>query len=138
MATINGTAVNFGFTGTNGITISGLSGVLLQSVERSKQADCEVVRNAVGDEVMHGWYNVHDEATLEWIVTGTSLAAAVTNTTLQTPGTIVSITACASDPDLVATSWEVQSGVKVSGSNTNAKRISLPIKKFTNITAQAT
>lgn len=137
MATINGTPVNFGFTGTGGIAITGLSGILLQSAEHSKRADCEEVRNGVGDVVVHGWYNIHDEAQLEWVVTGAGLADAITNTALQTPGTILVITACASMPSLIATTWEVQDGAKISGGNTNAKRITLPLKKYAGITAVA-
>jgi hypothetical protein len=138
MATINGNPVNFGFTGTNGIAITGLSGTMLQTAEHTKQADLEVARNGVGDEVTHGWYNIHDEATLEWIVTDTTnIAGAITNTALQTPGTILVITACASMPSLVATTWEVQSGCKISGSNVTAKRISLPLKKYAGITGAA-
>lgn len=137
MATINGTAVNFGFTGTNGIAITGLSGTLLQSAEHTKVSDLEKVRDGVGEVATHAHYNIHDEASLEYVVTGTGLAAAITNTVLQTPGTILVITACASMPSLVATTWEVQSGCKISGSNVNAKRITLPIHKYTGITAAA-
>ncbi len=131
--------MNFGFTGVGGITITGISGILLQTAEQTKAADCEVGRNGVGDEVAHGWYNPHDEGSLEWIVSGTGLADAITNTTIvKTPGTIIVITACANMPDLVATNWEVQSGAKTSGSNTSFKRITLPVKKFPGITAVAT
>ena len=137
MATINGTAVNFGFQGTNGITITGVNGWLMQSAEHTKAADLEVVRDGLGEEITHGWYNIHDEATLEVVITGTGLGNSLTNTALKSPGTILVITACTSVPELVATNWEVQAGCKVSGSNTSAKRLSCPIKKFTNITAAA-
>lgn len=138
MAQINGRAVNFGFvTTTDGITISGLSGVLLQSADQSKAADVEIARNGAGEEVTHGWYNIHDEATLEYVVAGTGLADAIANTVLQSPGTFVNITACASMPTLVATTWEVQPGCKITKTNTNFAKISIPLKKFTNITAAA-
>jgi hypothetical protein len=138
MATINGTPINFGFTGAGGITCASLPGILLQSIEHSKEADCEVVRSGVGDEVAHGWHNQHDQAQLEYIVTdATNIANAITNTALQTPGTIINISACASVPSLVGSTWEVQSGTKISGSNVNAKRITVPLKKFAGITAAA-
>lgn len=138
MAAIKGTAVNFGFTGTDGITITGCTGWMLQSAEQSKACDLEVVRNAAGEEVSHGFYNIHDEATLEYVIYGAGLAAAIANTTaaLQTPGTMLVVTACASMTTLEGT-WEVQAGCKVSGSNTTAKRLSVPVKKFANITAVA-
>lgn len=144
--TINGTPVNFGFTGTQdtdggqGITITGLVGTLLQSAEHTKVGECEKVRDGNGNDVVHAWSNIHDEASLEYIVAGSGLAAAITNTTaaLKTPGTIIVITVCASMPSLVATTWEVQSGAKVSGSNTGAKKVTLPIHKMPGITAAAT
>ncbi len=139
MATINGTAVNFGFTGTNGIAITGISGTLLQSAEHSKMADKEETRSGIGDIITRGWHDQHDAATLEWVITGTGLADAITNTSLTglVPGTIIVITACASMPSLVATTWEVQSGAKIVGSNVNSKRISVPIEKRAGITAVA-
>jgi hypothetical protein len=139
MATVNGTAVNFGYTGSNGIAITGVSGTLLQSAEHSKEADVEMARNGVGDGVARGWYDQRDTATLEWIVTGSSLSNAITNTSLSAvaPGTIIVITACASDTDLVATNWEVQSS-KVVGSNTTFKKIVCVVNKRSGITAVAT
>jgi hypothetical protein len=139
MATINGTAVNFGYQGTDGITITGISGTLLQSTDHSKAADVESARNGLGDIVARGWYDIHDEATLEWIITGTNLAASLTNTTLSTvePGDIIVISACTSMPALVATNWEVQSGAKIVGSNTTFKKLSCTIHKRAGITAAA-
>jgi hypothetical protein len=135
MATNLGTAVNFGFTGTNGIT--GLAtGQLLQSVDHTRQADVEDIRDADGDVAARVFYNPNDALTLEVIVTGTGLAAAITNTTLQTAGTIISITACASAPDLVATNWVVESA-RLAGSNVDAKRITLQLKKNASVTAAA-
>lgn len=137
MAVSNGTAVNFGFTGSNGIAITGISGTLLQNVDYSAEADKDEVRSGVGDIVNRNWYDQRLKATLEWVITGTGLANAISNTAIasMTPGTIIVITACASAPDLVATSWEVQSGASIKGSNTNAKRVSLPLEKRAGITA---
>ena len=137
MAIVNGTPVNFGFSG-GGITITGLNGILLQSADHASHADLEEIRNAIGDVVTHIWHNFRDEAQLDYIVTGTSISNAVTNTALQTPGTILSITACASMPSLVGTHWEVQSGAKIAGSNVNSKKITLPIRQYAGITAAAT
>ena len=138
MPTINGTAVNFGFTGTNGIVITGISGTLLQSADYSAEADKDEVRSGQGDIVNRSWYDQHIKATLEWVITGTGLAAAITNTAVAAmlPGAILVITACASEPDLIATNWEViRSSIK--GSNTNSKRVTLEIEKRAGITAVA-
>ncbi len=126
MAT-NGTPVNFGFTGTNGIAITGISGTLLQSADNSNVADKEETRDGLGNIVTRAWYDQHNAATLEWVVTdATNIAGAITNSAISglIPGTIIVITACASIPSLVATNWEVQSGTKISGSNTTSKKIS--------------
>jgi hypothetical protein len=138
MATINGTAVVFGYTGTNGIAITGINGTLLQSTDQSAEADHEDVRNAVGDIVSRAWYDQNRKATLEWVITGTGLANAITNNTLTglTPGTIIVISACASNPDLVATNWEVMSS-KNPGSNTSSHRMTVQLEKRAGITAVA-
>lgn len=137
MASILGTAVNFGFTGVNGITITGVSGTLLQSADLANQADVEEVRDADGDIVSRAFYNQSQDATLEYVVTGTNLAGAVTNSSLPTPGALLIITACASLPDLIATTWVVEPGPKVSGTNTTTKRITLGLKKHAGVTTIA-
>lgn len=139
MAIINGTAVNFAFTGTNGIAITGISGTLLQSADTTAKADKDETRNNIGDIVNRNWYDQHTAATLEWVITGTGLANAIVNTTLTglTPGTIIVITACASMPDLIGTNWEVMDGASIKGSNTSTKRFSVPLEKRAGITAAA-
>ncbi len=139
MATLNGTAVVFGYSSTaNGITITGVSGTLLQSTDHSADADHEDVRSAVGDIVSRAWYDQHRKATLEWVVTGTGIANAIVNNALAglIPGTILVISACASEPDLVATTWEVMSA-KSSHSNTSAAKINVQLEKRAGITAAA-
>ena len=144
--TINGIAVNFGFVGAKdanggqGIAITGVTGTLLQGADQSKVAECEKVRDGYGNQVVHAWSDIHDEASLEWIVAGASLAAALTNTTasLKDPGSFISITGCTSMPSLVGTSWEVQSGVKVSKSNTGFAKVTFPIQACPGITGVAT
>lgn len=137
MATVNGTAVNFGFTGTNGITITGLTGLLLQSADYQKNADVDETRDGDGDVISRVFYNQHEEATLEFVVTGSGLAAAITNTAISTPGTIIDITECLSLPALDQTNWIVEPGAKISGTNTSTKKITLPIKRYAGVTAAA-
>lgn len=138
MATNNGRAVVFGYTGTDGITISGISGTILQSGDHSAEADKEDVRGPTGDIVGRNWYDQHRKLTLEWVVGGTGLANAITNRTLAslTPGTVVNITACASQPDNVATNWEIQSA-RDNGSNTTSAKFSVQLEKRAGITAAA-
>lgn len=133
----NGLAVNFGFTGTNGITITGISGTLLQNVDYSAEADKEEVRDGGGNIVSRNWYDPHLKCSLEWIISGTGIANAIANTTTTpiAPGTIIVITACASLPDLVGTNWEVMSGVAIKGGNTNSKRCTVPVERRAGITA---
>lgn len=151
MATINGKPVNFGFkdggtqTAGYGIQLKDASaasilGTFLQSEDHSKAADVESARNGTGDIATRGWYDQRDEATLEWIVVDeTNQAGAITNTSLAQviPGAIINIVGCQSDPTLVGTNWEVQSGPKITKTNTGFARISVPIHKRALITAVA-
>jgi hypothetical protein len=133
----NGTAVNFGYTGAGGITITGIAGTLLQSSDLSAEADKDEVRQLQGDIVSRNWYDQHYKATLEWVVSGTGIAVAITNSTIApvTPGTIIVISACASQPDLVATNWECMSGASAKKSVTGQTRFSVPVEKRAGITA---
>jgi cell division GTPase FtsZ len=136
MATQLGTAVNFGFVGVNGIT--GLTtGYMLQNVDHTKQADVEEVRDPDGDVVSRVFHNANETATLECVVTGSSLSAALSNTALNAAGAIVSITACPNVPELVQTNWVVETS-RLSGSNTTAKRVTLELRRHAGITAAAT
>jgi len=141
---INGTPVNFGFGAGAGATV--LSGVtdisatlLLQNAEHGSAGDSEVVRDGAGAEVSHAWHNETDSGTLEWVVTGANLAATITNTvmTYLTPGLFLTIT-CTNMTSLNASVWEVQPGVRITGSNTTSKRISVPIRRVPGVTAVAT
>ncbi len=133
-----GTAVNFAFTGADGIASAELTGkILLQSAEHEPTSDEEQVRDAAGKLVTRSFYNPGDKATLEYIPKGATIAAAVTNTALPAVGTIMSVTACESMPSLVKTNWVVVPGGKVSGSNTTAKKITLSLEAHSGITAVA-
>lgn len=137
---VNGYPINFSFLGPNGITITGLSGQIeLQSADVSAEAENEVVRLANGDKMARGWYDRHQKGSIEAIVTGSGMAAAIANTTVNNylPGSFCVVTRCDSMPDLVGKSWEVQSGARMAGSNTSAKRLTLPVEYNPNITATA-
>jgi ethanolamine ammonia-lyase large subunit len=137
----NGTPVNFGFTsdGSNqGIADAGaiLSGWLLQSADYETGADKEDIRSLQGDIVSRNWYDIHRKANMRLFITGAGRAAAIVATTLTglTPGVILSITKCASHPDLVATNWEIVGSAKITGDITKCAEITLPLEKRAGIT----
>lgn len=138
-ATVNGTPVNFSFASAAGITITEISGILLQSASHKENSNRTLVKSGEGDRVTSVHNDRYNSATLRWVVSGTNLAAAITNTTLQNPGNFVTITACATMPDIVSASnkWEVITG-EVSGSNDGVKEISMEIEYCANIQAVAT
>ena len=140
MGQLKGVAVNFGFTGTDGIAESTtLTGKMqLQSVDYEETSDEEQVRDATGALTNRSFYNPGYRATLEYIPSGSSLANAITATALPTIGSVISITACPNMPGLIKTNWVVMPGGKITGSNTNAKRITLNLESHAGITAAAT
>jgi hypothetical protein len=137
----NGIPVNFGFKSTSsdyGITQTVLTGYLLQSADYETGADVEDVRALQGDKVSRNWYDLFTKASLRLIIAATaSRSAAITATTLSPfqPGTIISITACASHGDLVGTNWECQPGAKIAGDITKSAEITIPLEKRPGITA---
>lgn len=137
MATINGSPVVFGFGAGAGITITGLNGILLQSKEHSLEAERSLVRDGAGNRVTSTHYDQIDKATLRYKVSGSSLSDALVNTAIQAPGTILAITACAKDAAMVGTNWEVQSGARLSQSNTGEAEMEIPLEKASGITAAA-
>lgn len=138
MPTQNGTAVNFSFKSTSsdsGLTCTGLTAFLLQSADYEDGAEKEEVRGIGGDIVARNWYDSHSKASLRFVIAADTKANAVTATVLKTAGTIISITACASHPALVATNWEVQSGTKITGELTKSAELTIPLEKRAAITA---
>ena len=134
---INGTPVNFTFQSVTGITITEISGVLLQSASYKKPAKRSLVMDGNGARTFSGWTDPIKTSTLKWKVSGTGLANAVTNTTLKSPGNFITITACPSLPELVsANKYEVIGG-EVSGTNEDVKEITLEIEQAPNITGPA-
>ncbi len=134
MATLNGTAVVFAFDLAAGITITNLNGVLLQSKDHAKEAERDITRDATGSRVQSTHYDFRDTAVLRYKVSGTGIANAIVNTALQTLGTLLAVTACGSDPAMIAANWEVV-GSKLTQTNTSAAEIELTIEKAAGITA---
>ena len=128
----------FGFTGTDGITATGLTGNgLFQSADFERAHDEEQIKNSTGDLATRVFYNKVKKATIEWIPSSTvdvagARTAATTVDNLYL--TILNITACADEPALVDTNWLVV-GVKKALSNTGAQKITLTLENHDNITA---
>ncbi len=142
MSVQNGTPVNFSFVATSsdgGMTSTGyvFTGYLMQGVDYEAGADKEEVRGPGGDIKSRNWYDDHTKASFRAVIAAASKAAAITATTLANAraGAFIVVTACASHPDLVATTWEVQSGTKITGDVTKAAEITVPVEKRAGITA---
>lgn len=139
MATQLGKPVSFAFSGTDGIAeATYLTGkIILQSADHENASDKEEIRNAAGNVVTESFYNPSDKANLEYIPTATTLAGVTANVSLPSVPSILNITACADMPTLIKSNWVYKGGGKISGSNTGAKKITLPLEALSNITAVA-
>lgn len=136
-AVINGTPVNFTFQSANGITITGISGVLLQNASYKKPTKRTLVMDGNGNRTTSAHTDPILSTTLKWKVSGAGLANAITNTTLQANGNLVTVTGCPSLPELVsANPYEVTNG-EVTGTNEDVKEISLDLEQAPLIVANA-
>lgn len=138
MATQTGKFVVFGYTGTDGIAATGLTGtMLLQTHDFEHGHDEEQIKSAAGELVTRIFANTHRKATLEVIPShATDVAGARTSaaTVLALIRTVLNITACADAPELVDTNWLVV-GAKKSGSNVGAHKVTLMLENHDGITA---
>ena len=134
---INGTAINFAFAAADGATITGITGHI-QNVKWTKDADREEYKDATGYLTSEAIFNEHDMLELEILVTGTNLAGAITNSNPPAAGSFFPITVCAALPNLVSNFWRCMPGSSISGSNVDAKRINVTLRKDAGITATAT
>ena len=146
--TQNGTAVNFSFASAAGITMAGgtddglvatsIAGILLHKGDEKKQSNRTMVKSGLGDRVTSVHNDRFNSASLTWVVSGSSLAAALTNSSISQPGNFVIITACASMPDLAhaTNKWEIISG-SLSGSNDGVKEITYELEYASGIQARA-
>ena len=149
---INGTPVNIGYAGTAGgiamttITSTAIKATL-QSADYSTEATRGLVENEVGDRMTSFWTDPYAKADLKLVITGTGLATTGGGTTdvismtalIESikPGDFLIVTACQQEPGLVATTWEVQSSPKISGTNKTAKEWTVNLEKAAGITAVA-
>lgn len=146
--TQNGTPVNFSFASAAGVTLTGsaddgttftsIAGILLQRAEEKKQSNRTLVKSGLGDRVTSIHNDRVNAATLTWVVSGSSLAAAITNSTLSQPGNFIKITACASMPDLAHASnvWEIIS-CSMPATNDSVKEITYELEYAAGIQTRA-
>lgn len=139
MATQTGKPVVFGYTGTDGIAATGLTGnIIFESHEYAKKSDEVQIKGAAGTLVTRIFPEDQQTASIECYPTGADVAAARTAkaTLLALRHKILNITACADAPELVNSYWFVID-VKVSGSNVGAHKVSLMLEQNAGITADA-
>jgi hypothetical protein len=146
--TINGTPVNFSFASAAGATLTGsaddgttfssIAGILMQRADEKKQSNRTLVKDGLGDRTTSIHNDRVNAASLTWVVSGSNLAAAITNSTLSRPGNFIRITACATMPDLAhATNlWEIIS-CNLTGSNDSVKEITYELEYSAGIQSRA-
>ena len=141
MATVNGTPVNFTF-GSSTIAFTNLTGTLVQGIDYGLASTRSVVKNQNGDRVTSAHCDQIRTATIEWIVSGTTMATAITNTVLNVPGTYIVITSCLAIPEMAiggtagasgTGKWEVIS-CRLPGKNDDVMRITIEIEYAAGIT----
>lgn len=133
MATVRGTPVIFSFTTAAGVTITGLTGWLAQSIDMELTADAYKVKDGRGKTVTEIMEDFMTKSTLNFQMSGTDRATAITNAALPALNTFVVITACAEFPELVSAYWIVDAAKKKSG-NTTTMDADLTIHLNPNIT----
>ena len=135
--TINGTPVNFTFQSAAGIVIPLISGILLQSASYSQKTKRSLVMDGNGSRTTSLHADQIVSAKLKWKVSGTSLANAISNTTLLSPGAFVTITGCPTMPELVTASNYEVIDTELSGTNEDVKEISMDIELAAGIQSVA-
>lgn len=134
---INGTPVNFGIAG---ITSPGIDG-FFQDANHGLESKLASAQNEGGETKTDVFYDPSATAEIRFKVTGSDLADAQANTSLEpyAPGTFLVISACPRRPDLVHSNWVVtEAGPKTVGGNTDIAEISIPLRRRDGITSAAT
>lgn len=135
-----GLPINFGFATTaGGMTSATLSGkFILQSADVTLEAKEEQVSDATGALAVRHFYDPSKKATVDYVVTGSSVANAQENSTPPEVGTFLVVTVCVAMPDLVSSYWVIVSSPKVALSNTTSCKITLNLEFHAGIIAVAT
>lgn len=140
---VNGVGVNIGFDGTPGGITFNDSGIIptliLQTGDSSNDAENYEVMDEAANLTASAWLNPQAKATLELIISGSGGANAISQTQLCSqiqPGDLLNISACNKMPQLVGSNWEVMSGPKIGGSNKDAKKFTINLRRSPGITQQ--
>lgn len=135
---LNGVAVYWGIPGFT-IVESTFGTMLPQSFDHTKRDSKDSIKNTAGKTVTTIWPDPMDEITLEAFIKGTGLADAKAQVKLPPAGTLCTVSFTSTDYVAVSTGlvWELQEGAKISGTNTSAIKISLPLIYNSSITTGA-
>lgn len=131
--TINGIVGVVWGIGVTGLTGSGISTFVPQSLQFSAEADEAEIRNGKGQVVTDIFYNQRHTITIEVIPTGATIAAARTSNVLPAPGAIITVVeSSAEDAELTGTNSAKYIFVRgsKSKSNTGATSISMELKQY--------
>ncbi len=128
MANYHGIAVNFGVSSS----VASATG-LFQTVDHNVNVENELIRDGSGEYVEKTYFGTNEEATFEYVATAAGGPAGNAAVTFPTPGINVTVTDT-SYTNIAGTSWLVD-GVTVKGSNTTAKRVTLKLTRYPNVSA---
>lgn len=131
MATYQGVGISFGIGTVTGGPVTGK----LQTLEWTKNADTENVRDDNGTTVARVFFDPNQDATFEYVVTGANSTTADTNCTLVDPGAMVTITATGGAAAINGQIFSVESQPKLNRSNAGVARVTIPLKRYASITA---
>lgn len=140
MPTINGAAVSWAMPGFTLTPTTQVGTLIAQGIEHTKNDEPETIKNASGQTATRIWPDPSQDLMFEYFVSGSSLAdASNTQCLIPDPGYIVTL-AFGTYPALGSSParCEVQSGTKLSLTNTSARKVSLPLKIWPLVTAAAT
>jgi len=132
--TFRGTSIEFGVTGTT-LTATLLGTLKLQSREHNFNSDTDDVRDEDGKIVQRSYYNLNQEATFEYVMTGGTgtEVGTLAPASLVVPAVGSRVTAANARYTLCdGTNWFVRSSGS-RGSNTTALRGVLTLEKFEGI-----
>lgn len=125
--TYRGVGVCWGVGTTAVSTVTGA----LQTRDHTLRADMDETRNGEGVVVQKTYYNPTEEASFEFVASGTN--GGTVTPTLPAIGSLLTVTDTVYTP-ISGSAWLVDE-VSTAGSNTSAVRITLRMTKYPNITS---
>ena len=128
-----GVGVNFGLAST-GFTGSGIGTFKLQDNDHSKKAKTEDIQDENGRTVQRSVFDESEEATFEYIPSGSTTALAVAASTIPDIGTLATVTDTTNYTAIAGTNWIV-ADVTTKRTNKGALKVTLKLERFPGITA---